>query len=66
MSLLKGNFTNQDLLTETELNRATLEGLLARLNHGLTLLPAATPSRPMLLSMPKRLMVISVICAWVR
>ena len=46
MALLKGNFTNQDLITETELNRATLEGLLARLNHGLMLLPASPPATP--------------------
>ena len=41
ITLLKSNFTNPDLITETELNRATLEGLLVRLNHGLTLLPGA-------------------------
>src|SRR5262245_39335075 len=45
ITLLKSNFTNSDAITETELNRATLEGLLVRLNHGLTLLPdrAAAP-----------------------
>lgn len=46
MTLLKGNFTNQDLITETELNRATLEGLLARLNHGLALLPGSSATTP--------------------
>src|ERR1017187_9848222 len=39
ITLLKGNFTNPDAITEAELNRATLEGLLVRLNHGLALLP---------------------------
>jgi hypothetical protein len=46
ISLLKSNFTNPDLITETELNRATLEGLLSRLNHGLMLLPAAASAPP--------------------
>ncbi len=41
IALLKSNFTNPDLITETELNRATLEGLLLRLKHGLALLPAS-------------------------
>jgi hypothetical protein len=39
ITLLKNNFTNSDAITETELNRATLEGLLVRMNHGLALLP---------------------------
>ena len=46
ITLLKNNFTNPDLITETELNRATLEGLLARLNHGLMLLPGSTTTLP--------------------
>src|SRR6266436_8760938 len=46
ITLLKNNFTNPDLITETELNRATLEGLLARLSHGLMLLPASTTAPP--------------------
>src|SRR3984893_6576254 len=46
ITLLKNNFTNPDLITETELNRATLEGLLARLNHGLMLLSAAASTSP--------------------
>src|ERR1035441_528234 len=37
ITLLKSNFTNPDAITEAELNRATLEGLLVRLNHGLAL-----------------------------
>ena len=43
--LLKNNFINPDVLTETELNRATLQGLISRLGHGVILLssnPAAT------------------------
>lgn len=46
MTLLKSNFTNPDLITETELNRAMLEGLLARLSHGLMLLPGSTSALP--------------------
>jgi hypothetical protein len=50
ITLLKANFTDADAITDTELNRATVEGLLVRLPHGLTLLaakesgPAAAPS----------------------
>jgi len=40
ITLLKNNFTNPDALTETELNRATVEGLMVRLSHGVTLLPS--------------------------
>jgi hypothetical protein len=39
ITLLKGNFTNPDAITDTELNRATVEGLLVRLPRGVTLLP---------------------------
>lgn len=51
LSLLKSNFTNPDAITEPELNRATLTGLLVRMPGGLMLLPnresAATgPSAP--------------------
>jgi C-terminal processing protease CtpA/Prc len=35
---VKGNFTNPDAITDTELNRATVEGLLVRLPRGITLL----------------------------
>lgn len=38
VTLLKANFTNPEAITDTELNRATVEGLLARLPRGLTLL----------------------------
>lgn len=38
IALLKGNFTDPDAITDTELNRATVEGLLVRLPHGITLL----------------------------
>src|SRR5215472_9830077 len=50
ITLLKANFTNPDVITDTELNRATVEGLLARLPRGITLLagkesvPPAVPS----------------------
>ena len=39
ITLLKGNFTDADAITDRELNRATVEGLLVRLPHGITLLP---------------------------
>src|ERR1044071_3054475 len=39
MTLLKSNFTNPDAITDIELNRATVEGLLVRLPHGVMLLP---------------------------
>jgi hypothetical protein len=38
ITLLKSNFTDPDAITDTELNRATVEGLLARLPRGITLL----------------------------
>jgi hypothetical protein len=44
MTLLKKNFTNPEALNETQLNRAALQGLLARLSNGLILLPAKPPS----------------------
>jgi hypothetical protein len=50
ISLLRSNFTNADALTDTELNRATVEGLMTRLPRGVMLLPgkenasAETPS----------------------
>src|ERR1043165_6424004 len=49
ITLLKANFTDPDAITDTELSRATVEGLLVRLPRGITLLatkervpPAAT------------------------
>jgi Peptidase family S41 len=39
ISLLKSNFINPAALNEMELNRATLQGLIARLGHGVVLLP---------------------------
>ena len=50
ITLLKSNFTHPDAITDTELNRATVEGLLARLPRGVMLLagkenpPGAVPS----------------------
>ena len=38
ITLLKNNFTNPDAITETELNRATIEGLMIRLSRGVMLL----------------------------
>ena len=40
ITLLKGNFTNPDEITDTGLNRATVEGLMMRLPRGVMLLPA--------------------------
>ena len=40
ITLLKTNFTNPDAITDTELNRATVEGLITRLPRGVMLLPA--------------------------
>src|SRR5215813_2714390 len=39
ITLLKTNFTNPDAITDTEINRATVEGLVARLPRGVMLLP---------------------------
>src|SRR6266480_753800 len=38
ITLLKSNFTDPDAITDTELNRATVQGFLARLPRGITLL----------------------------
>jgi hypothetical protein len=40
IALLKTNFTNPNALTDIELNRATVEGMLIRQGHGLMLLPS--------------------------
>ena len=40
LSLLKSNFANPEAITETELNRATLTGLLVRMPGGLLILPS--------------------------
>jgi hypothetical protein len=39
ITLLKSNFVDPDAITDTELNRATVEGLTARLPRGVMLLP---------------------------
>src|SRR5437773_8661131 len=39
ITLLKSNFTNSDAITDIELNRATVEGLLVRLPRGVMILP---------------------------
>jgi hypothetical protein len=46
LSLLKNNFTSPDSLTEAELNRATLTGLLVRMPGGLMLLPSRESAAP--------------------
>jgi Peptidase family S41 len=46
ITLLKSNFTNSDAITETELNRATVQGLMARLPNGVKLLPNPESSPP--------------------
>jgi hypothetical protein len=40
IALFKSNFTTPDAITDAELNRATLTGLLARMPGGLVLLPS--------------------------
>ena len=40
VTLLKASFTDPDAITDTELNRATVEGLIMRLPRGVMLLPA--------------------------
>jgi peptidase S41-like protein len=46
--LIKSNFAQPDVITDTELNRATFQGLMARLGHGLMVVPdkAALPAPP--------------------
>ena len=38
ITLLKANFTNPDAITDTQLSRATVQGLLVRMPRGITLL----------------------------
>jgi Periplasmic protease len=40
ITLLRSNFTNPEAITDTELNRATVEGLIMRLPRGVMFLPA--------------------------
>src|SRR5881394_2656297 len=47
ITLLKANFTDPDAITDTELSRATVEGLLVRLPRGITLLAAKENSAPL-------------------
>jgi hypothetical protein len=46
ISLLKNNFTNPEAITETELSRATLTGLLVRMPGGLLILPNRESAPP--------------------
>src|SRR5215467_12053383 len=46
MTLLKANFTDPDAVTDTELSRATVEGLLVRLPRGITLLATKESATP--------------------
>ncbi|HEX4653853.1 MAG TPA: S41 family peptidase [Candidatus Udaeobacter sp.] len=39
MTLLKNNFTDPEAISDTELNRATVQGLIMRLPRGIALLP---------------------------
>ncbi|PYK05976.1 MAG: hypothetical protein DME66_05690 [Verrucomicrobia bacterium] len=39
ITLLKSNFTSPDAISDTELNRATIQGLMVRLPHAIMLLP---------------------------
>jgi Peptidase family S41 len=47
ITLFKNNFTNPDAINETELNRATLEGLILRHPRGLMLIPGRDSPPPM-------------------
>src|SRR2546430_17042403 len=44
ITLLKSNFVDPDAITDTELNRATVEGLMVRLPRGGMLLPGKDKS----------------------
>jgi hypothetical protein len=46
ITLLKSNFTNPDAITDTELNRATVQGLMIRLPQGVMLLPTRESAPP--------------------
>ena len=46
ITLLKSNFTNPDAIADAELNRATVEGLMTRLSHGVMLLPNRESAPP--------------------
>jgi len=46
LTILKSNFTSPDALTETELNRATLTGVLTRIPGAMMLLPSREASSP--------------------
>ena len=46
ITLLKANFTDPEAITDTELSRATVEGLLVRLPRGVTLLASKESSPP--------------------
>jgi peptidase S41-like protein len=46
LGLVKKNFTNPDAVSDDQINRSTLQGLLVRLSKGLVLLPSKTPSPP--------------------
>src|SRR5215831_15731119 len=44
VQFLKNNYIKPEVFDETELSRATLEGILARLGRGVVLLPNSGPS----------------------
>jgi hypothetical protein len=46
LALFKSNFTNPDAVTDAELNRASLQGLLVRYSRGLVLLPGSESAPP--------------------
>jgi len=46
ITLLKANFTDPEAITDTELSRATVEGLLVRLPRGITLLASKENTPP--------------------
>src|SRR5438876_12253049 len=46
ITLLKSNFTNPDAITDAELTRATVQGVITRLPHGIMLLPGKESNPP--------------------
>ena len=46
IGLLKANFAKPEVINETDLNRATLQGLMVRLGHGLMVLPEKADAAP--------------------
>src|SRR5215212_8837568 len=46
LGLVRKNFANSDAVTDAEINRATLQGLVVRLNRGLSIFPGKPAIQP--------------------